>query len=81
VLINLVNELCNFEQIFLDAMYWNFHNPDENPINPDPDGQLAEGWLMFQRQIVSMTERFKPTMVKHEGRFAWPTDLEDGDDE
>jgi hypothetical protein len=27
-------------QIFLDAEHWNGTHPNEEPINPDPDGQL-----------------------------------------
>ena len=33
-------------QIFADADYWNINHPNEEPINPDPDGalrRLADG--------------------------------------
>lgn len=29
------------EQIFLDAEHWNLIHPEENPIDPDPDGTLV----------------------------------------
>lgn len=76
LMLDLVNGLCDIEQMFLDAMYWNFHNREQEPINPDPDGELAKSWLEYEMQIISMMARFKPTMGKHEGRFSWPTDLE-----
>lgn len=76
LMLDLVNMLCTIEQQFLDAMSWNFHNPDETAINPDPDGELAKGWLDIHQQLIQMMERFEPTMKKHEGRFSWPTDLE-----
>lgn len=28
------------EQLFLDVEHWNTINPDEKPIDPDPDGKL-----------------------------------------
>lgn len=31
-------------QIFLDAQHWNNIHPDEEPVNPDPDGKL---WRMM----------------------------------
>ena len=41
----LINEAArianNIEQMFMDAEYWNRHHPNETPLNPDPDGQLA----------------------------------------
>lgn len=80
LMLDLVNIMCDVEQMFLDAMYWNFHNPDETPINPDPDGVLANGWIESQMQIIQMMGRFEPTMKKHEGRFNWPTDLDDGEE-
>ena len=67
--------------MFLEAMYWNFHNRDEEPINPDPDGELAKAWIESRIQIMAMIERFGPTMEKHEGRFGWPVDLEPPQDE
>lgn len=76
LMLDLVNGMCDIEQMFLDAMYWNFHNPDKEAVNPDPDGDLAKTWLEYEMQITSMMARFKPTMEKHEGRFGWPTDLE-----
>lgn len=77
LMLDLINSMCDIEQMFLDAMYWNFHNPDEESINPDPDGELAKGWIESQMQIASMLARFEPTMKRHEGRFSWPTDLEE----
>jgi hypothetical protein len=74
-MLDLVNIMCNVEQMFLDAMYWNYHNPTKMPINPDPDGELAKGWIDARSQLVSMMARFEPTMLKHEGRFGWPTDF------
>jgi hypothetical protein len=29
------------EQVFIDTEYWNSVHPNEEPINPDPDGMLA----------------------------------------
>lgn len=80
LMIDLVNVICNVEQMFLDAMYWNFHNKtEEPPINPDPDGELAKAWIDSRIQLLSMMARFEPTMQKHEGRFAWPTDFKIND--
>lgn len=75
LMLDLVNVVCDIEQMFLDAMHWNFHNPTERPINPDPDGELAKVWVDYQMQIILMLGRFEPTMKKHEGRFGWPTDF------
>lgn len=80
LMLHLINTICDIEQIFLDAMYWNFYNPEHEPINPDPDGELAKGWVESQMQIVSMMARFEPTMKRHEGRFGWPSDLDAGDE-
>ena len=77
LMLDLINSMCDIEQIFLDAMSWNYHNPNEEPIDPDPDGELAKAWLDDHDQILSMAKRFQPTMEKHEGRFSWPTDLEE----
>lgn len=75
LMVDLVNVVCNVEQMFLDAMYWNFHNQIETPINPDPEGELAKAWIESRTQLVSMMARFEPTMQKHEGRFGWPMDF------
>lgn len=79
LMIALVNNMCDIEQMWLDAMYWNFHNSDKEPLNPDPDGTLANAWIENQMQIVSMLARFEPTMKTHEGRFGWPEHLEAAD--
>jgi hypothetical protein len=75
LMLDLVNTMCDIEQQFLDAMYWNYHNRDEEPINPDPDGELAKAWTDYKIQIMSMMSRFELTMTKHEGRFGWPAEL------
>jgi hypothetical protein len=75
LMLDLTNVMCDIEQTFLDAMYWNFHNRDEAPINPDPDGELAKTWLEYKMQINSMMARFEPTLKRHEGRFGWPTEF------
>jgi hypothetical protein len=77
LMLDLVNILCSIEQQFLDAMSWNFHNPNEPPINPDPEGELAKGWLDNYQQLIKMMACFEPTMKHHEGRFSWPADLEE----
>lgn len=71
LMLNLVNQLCDIEQMFIDAMYWNYHNGNENPINPDPNGEMSQIWLDFQAQLILMMARFKPTMDKHEKYFGW----------
>ena len=80
LMLDLINTLCDIEQTWLDAMNWNYHNPDKEPINPDPDGALAKGWLEGHEQLIRMLACFEPTMKRHEGRFNWPTDLETPDD-
>lgn len=79
LMLDIVNALCDFEQGYLDAMYWNFHNRDKEPINPDPDGELAGEWRQYKAHLISMVERFEPTMNRHEMGFGWPEDLEDGE--
>lgn len=41
----IINEaariLNDIEQQFIDAEYWNRHHPDQEPIDPDPTGELA----------------------------------------
>lgn len=76
LMLDLVNIICDVEQMWLDAMYWNFHNPNEEPQNPDPDGVLAKAWLENQTQIVQMLSRFEPTMKRHEGRCGWPEEID-----
>lgn len=77
LLLETVNILVDIEQMFLDTMYWNYHNPNETPVNPDPDGFLAEQWGQQVAQIEQMIARFKPTMARHENRFGWPTEITD----
>jgi hypothetical protein len=42
----LINEAArianNIEQQIIDIEYWNSLHPDEEPLDPDPDGQLAQ---------------------------------------
>ena len=33
---------ADVEQIFRDADHWNRTHPDEDPIDPDPDGTLRQ---------------------------------------
>lgn len=41
-LINEAARIANeIEQHFIDATYWNELHPDQEPLNPDADGQLA----------------------------------------
>lgn len=35
---------AEIEQIFVDASHWNRIHPDEEPIDPDPDGKMKECW-------------------------------------
>ena len=53
--------LCNeINQIFLDADHWNNIHPDEEPINPDPDGKLKR----MLRALEYMLRREKVRLVK-----------------
>lgn len=79
LMLDLVNIMCDIEQMWLDAMYWNYHNPTEEPQNPDPDGILAKAWIDNQSQLLSMMARFDPMMKRHEGRFGWPEVLDAGE--
>lgn len=79
LMLNIIHALINTEQLFLDAMYWNFHNPNEKPMNPDPDGFLAEEWQKLADQIIQMLERARPTMTKHGDKFGWPETVEEKD--
>lgn len=41
-IISKAARMCDeIKQIFLDAQHWNNIHPDEEPINPDPDGKLG----------------------------------------
>jgi hypothetical protein len=31
----------NIDQLFADTAHWNRLHPDEKPIDPDPDGEMA----------------------------------------
>lgn len=75
LMLDQVHCLINFEQIFLDVMYWNFHNPDETPINPDPAGELAAAWENRADQIIQMIERCRPMMSRHANRFGWAEEI------
>lgn len=44
-------------QIFLDAQHWNNIHPDEEPINPDPDGMLTR--MLKDLEHFLRTERIK----------------------
>lgn len=33
--------IANVDQIYIDAAHWNRLHPDEQPIDPDPDGEMA----------------------------------------
>lgn len=82
VMLNCVHLLINIEQQFLDALYWNqvVRAEGEEPINPDPEGELAAAWEQFADQIIMMAERCRPAMASHASRFGWPLDFE-GDEE
>jgi hypothetical protein len=51
----LINEAArianNIEQQIIDIEYWNSHHPNEEPIDPDPDGQLAT-WKMRMESVL-----------------------------
>ena len=57
----LINEaariLGNINQIFIDVAYWNNNTrvrlyPNEKPIDPDPDGQLARFKTGFEKMLL-----------------------------
>lgn len=80
LLIECVHIVMNLEQLFLEAMYTNsIRSEGTDPINPDPDGELAEMWEEHVNQIKSMLGRFEPTMLKHAAMFGWPEELEQED--
>lgn len=39
------------EQIRVDAEHWNRLHPDEEPINPDPDGELDAVYAFASRVL------------------------------
>jgi hypothetical protein len=80
LMVDLIHNLMTIEQIFLDAMYWNSNNPDEEPINPDPDGLLALQWQSCSDQISKMLDRARGFMTRHGDRFGWPEDIEENGD-
>lgn len=82
LLLDSVHELINIEQVFLDALYYNNVLRAENdvPINPDPDGELAEAWLTTAGQLITMLNRICPAMESHSDRFGWPLDIEEKGD-
>lgn len=47
--------LKDIEQIFLDADYWNNHvrTPFEEPIDPDPGGELARYAAGLERMLAA----------------------------
>ena len=42
ILANFRRMRADIEQIFLDINHWNRRHPDEDPIDPDPDGTLRQ---------------------------------------
>ncbi len=75
LMIDIVNILVNLEQMFIEAIYWKEFRSDAEPINPDPDGVLAQQWQIQADQIIQMIERCRPLMQKHENRYGWPEEL------
>lgn len=69
---------------FIDALYWNeeIRQSGEEKINPDPDGQLAGGFLRLTNSFDEFMKPLKDMMEKHEKEFGWadvvtePTNVE-----
>jgi len=72
IMLDAVNSIISIEQMFIEAIYWKMHRSEESPINPDPDGVLAEAWQAQADQIIRMIELARPLMQKHEAKYGWP---------
>lgn len=62
-----VRQMLEIEDLFNTADYWNrnVRKADEDPINPDPDGELAKAWLNFSEEMVGLLMRVRPAFTKH----------------
>jgi hypothetical protein len=51
---------ASIEQIFTDAKYWNEHvrTPFQEPIDPDPDGELAKWAKAIDGMLAKEAARF-----------------------
>lgn len=45
--------LAEIEQYMIDVASWNDNHPQELPIDPDPDGKLAETKAMAERIVAA----------------------------
>jgi|GEM_PF-5477822 len=66
------------EKMFTDADEWNrtVRKPGEEKIDPDPDGTLAETWLLLQDANYVWSERFRYAMECHYKRRRPNADLD-----
>ena len=73
-----LEQRLRIEKVFMDAEEWNtkIRQPGEAKINPDPDGQLAEAWLLLQDANIVWSERFRIAMEVHFKKFRPEADLE-----
>ncbi len=72
LLTDVVHNLVNIEQMFVEAIYWKLCRPEEEPINPDPDGYLAEEWAKLADFLIKEIERARQLMTKHGDKHGWP---------
>ncbi len=58
---------------FIDANYWNreVRKPEEDKINPDPDGKLATGFMEMSQSFDEFMQPITNIMKKHEEIFGW----------
>jgi hypothetical protein len=75
LMVELVNSMISIEQMFVEAIYWKLCRSEEKPINPDPDGLLAEGWQANANQLIKMIEMARPLMEYHGDKYGWAETL------
>ena len=75
MMVELIHSMISIEQMFVEAIYWKMCRSEEAPINPDPDGQLAQAWQSNADQIIKMIEMARPLMERHGDRYGWAETL------
>jgi hypothetical protein len=61
--------MLDIEDQFNTATRWNRLHKEEEPINPDPNGELAEMWLNFHEELLGLSLKYRPVMEAHFSKY------------
>ena len=65
LLLDAENIICKIDQMFLDCEHWNNIHPNEEDLNPDPDGSIIRLRNSLET-FINGIERQKSRNVKND---------------